>query len=186
MITLNGKKNSLAALGLMAALGAGLAPLSASAAAAPAIAEYGKVAPVENPGQAPDPAMDYKVVISLTGGDLANGHLKGLEAAARLVNLLTEAGVPANHRHIVVVLHGAATPAALNEAGAQAHLKGPNPNADIIAKLQAAGVSVRVCSQALAGWKFARSEVMPSIEVDYSAMTTITTLELKGYALLPM
>jgi intracellular sulfur oxidation DsrE/DsrF family protein len=169
-----------------AALCAGLAPMAASAAGAPAITQYGKVAPVENPGQLPDPAMDYKVVISLASDAQAGGHLKGLEAAARLVNLLAEAGVPAAHRHIVVVMHGAATLGVLNEAAAQVRLKGPNPNADIIAKLQAAGVSVRVCSQALAGAKIARSEVIPSIEADYSAMTTITTLELQGYALLPM
>ena len=49
----------------------------------------------------------------------------------------------------------------------------------------AAGVSVRVCGQAVAKWGIARSEILPGVQVDLSAMTTLVTLQLKGYAFLP-
>ena len=92
--------------------------------------------------------------------------------------------MPAGHRHVVVILQAAATTGVLNPAGLKARGMTNNPNADLIAKLNAAGVSVRVCGQALAGAKIARSEVLPGVQVDLSALTTVSALQLKGYALL--
>lgn len=151
----------------------------------PLIADYGKTAPVENPGERPDPALDYKVVMSVTKAGENGAPPPALEKAARLANLLAQSGVPAAHRHIVVVLHGPATAAVLNEAGLKARGKTTNPSARLITELTEAGVSVRVCGQALAGTKIARSEVLPEVEVDLSALTTLSSLQLRGYALLP-
>jgi intracellular sulfur oxidation DsrE/DsrF family protein len=72
----------------------------------------------------------------------------------------------------------------LNDKGLKARKLASNPSADLIAKLVAAGVSVRVCGQALAGAKIARDEVLPGVQVDLSALTTVSTLQLRGYALL--
>jgi intracellular sulfur oxidation DsrE/DsrF family protein len=116
---------------------------------------YGKTAPVENPGEKPDRALDYKVVMSVTKAG--------------------EAGAP----------HGPATFAVLTAAGMTARGKGANPSEALIAQLKTAGVRVDVCGQALAGAKIARSEVLPDVQVDLSALTTLSTLQLKGYALLP-
>lgn len=151
----------------------------------PLIADYGKTVPVPNPGERPDPALDYKVVLSVTKTGEAGAPPPALEKAARLANLLAESGVPAAHRHIVVVLHGPATAAVLNAAGLQARGKTDNPSARLISELTDGGVSVRVCGQALAGAKIARSEVLPQVQVDLSALTTLSTLQLRGYALLP-
>lgn len=150
----------------------------------PLIADYGKVAPVAHPGVPPEPGLDYKVVMSVTKVEGA-GPPAALEKAARLANLLAESGVPASHRHIVVVLHGAATQAVLNEAGLKARGKTSNPSAKLIEELTKAGVHVHVCGQALAAAKIARNEVLPEIQVDLSALTTLSTLQLHGYALLP-
>ncbi len=93
--------------------------------------------------------------------------------------------MPASNRHIVVIISGPATTAVLNEAGLKARGVAANPSAPLIAALTAAGVSVHVCGQALAGAKIARNEVLPEIQVDLSALTTLTTLQLQGYALVP-
>jgi intracellular sulfur oxidation DsrE/DsrF family protein len=151
----------------------------------PLIADYGKTAPVENPGERPDPTVDYKVVMSVTKAGEDGAPPPQLDKAARLANLLALSGVGAAHRHIVVVLYGAATAAVLNEAGLKARGKTLNPSAKLIGELTQAGVSVRVCGQALAGAKIARSEVLPQVEVDLSALTTLSGLQLRGYALLP-
>ena len=166
------------------ALITGLSTADARAETAP-IAAYGHVAPVENPANAPDPRLDYKVVMSVTKAGEAGAPPMALEKAARLVNLLAVSGVPADHRHLVVILHGPATFAVLNEAGSKAHGRPPNRSADLIANLTAAGVKVDVCGQALAGLKIGRDEVLPQVQVDLSALTTIATLQLKGYALIP-
>jgi intracellular sulfur oxidation DsrE/DsrF family protein len=151
----------------------------------PLIPDYGKTAPVEHAGERPDPALDYKVVMSVTKAGEAGAPPPALEKAARLANLLAESGVPANHRHIVVVLHGPATAAVLNEAGERARGKPVNPSAPLIAKLTEAGVSIHVCGQALAAARITPGEVLPEVQVDLSALTTLSTLQLRGFALLP-
>lgn len=151
----------------------------------PLIGDFGKTAPIENAGERPDPAVDYKVVMSVTKAGEEGAVPPALDKAARLANLLAQAGVPADRRHIVVVLHGPATAAVLNEAGLKARGKPSNPSAALIASLTEAGVKVHVCGQALAGAKIARTEVLPQVQVDLSALTTLSTLQLRGYALLP-
>ena len=169
------------------ALAAALAPSLSQADTAllpPLIAGYGEVIPVENAGERPDPALDYKVVLNATKGGTDDSPVPFLDKAAKVANLLAQSGVPAEHRHIVVIVQAAATMGVLNEAGLKARGKTKNANADLIAKLIAAGVSVRACGQALAGAKIARSEVLPGVQVDLSALSTVSALQLKGYALL--
>ena len=163
--------------------------LSAQATAAdtllpPLIQGYGVVTPVENAGERPDPALDYKVVLNATKGGGDDAPPPFLDKAAKVANLLAQSGVPANHRHVVVILQAAATTAVLNDKGLKARGLARNPSADLIDKLNAAGVSVRVCGQALAQAKIARDEVRPGVQVDLSALTTVSGLQLKGYALL--
>ena len=181
-------KYRVTSLGFLASvllIGAASASTAETNPMAPLITSFGKTAPVANAGERPKPSMDYKVVMSVTKAGEAGAPPPALEKAARLANLLAESGVPATHRHIVVVLHGAATSAVLTAAGEKTRNKGPNPSADLVAKLTAAGVSVRVCGQALAGAKINPGEVLPDIQVDLSALTTLATLQLEGYALIP-
>jgi len=151
----------------------------------PLLADYGKTAPIQDPAERPDPSLDYKVVMSVTKAGENGAPPPALEKAARLANLLAQSGVTAEHRHIVVVLHGPATAAVLNPSGVAARGKGANPSAGLIEALSKAGVSIRVCGQALAANKIAPSEVLPQVQVDLSALTTLSTLQLRGYALLP-
>jgi intracellular sulfur oxidation DsrE/DsrF family protein len=163
--------------------------LAAQASAAdtllpPAIPGYGVVTPVENAGERPDPAMDYKIVMNATKGGTDDTPPIFLDKAAKVMNLLAQSGVPADHRHVVVILQAAATTAVLNDKGLKARGLARNPSAELIEKLNAAGVSVRVCGQALAQAKIARDEVRPVVQVDLSAFTTVGGLQLRGYALL--
>ena len=61
----------------------------------------------------------------------------------------------------------------------------PNPSLELIRKLKDAGVSVRVCSQALAGHSIAPDAVDQLVQVDLAALTTLTNLQLRGFALIP-
>lgn len=151
----------------------------------PVVPDYGKTFPVEHPAVGADPALDYKVVLNVTKSGADGAPPPGLLTAARLANLLAQSGVPASHRHLFVILHGAATPAVLNQVGLKARGKTANPSATLIAELTRAGVAVHVCGQALGEAKIKRSEVLPEVQVDLSAAVTVPTLELHGYALLP-
>lgn len=151
----------------------------------PVIAGHGAIHPVPDAANRPDPAIDYKVVFSVTTANPEGKANPGLEKVVRLINLLGDGGVPADHRHIVPIVHGKATPLVLGTRAYAARFHGAaNPDADLIARLKAAGAPVHVCAQALAGFGIAASEVDPDVIIDDSALTTMATLQLKGYALI--
>jgi intracellular sulfur oxidation DsrE/DsrF family protein len=180
---MNTRRARMVSLALLIATGSSLA--GAQALLPPVVPGYGEVIPVENAAEKPDPTVDYKVVLNATkGGPTADAPPVFLDKAAKVANLLAQSGVPAEHRHIVVILQGAATTAVLNEKGLKARGLARNPSTDLIAKLNKAGVSVRVCGQALAVAKIARDEVMPGVQVDLSALTTVAALQGRGYSLL--
>jgi intracellular sulfur oxidation DsrE/DsrF family protein len=153
----------------------------------PVIAPYGKITPADNAAMRPESTLRYRVVFSVTkAGPDADKPNPSLDKVARMVNLLGAYGIQPQKGDIVAVVHGAATPIVATDAVYAAKTKVQrNPNLDLIAKLRAAGVVVSVCSQALHGNDIEPKDVAPGVEVDVSAMTTLATLQLKGWALMP-
>lgn len=88
------------------------------------------------------------------------------------------------NRHVLAIVHGPATELVLDHDAFRARHKRDNPNIALIEALARAGVEVHVCAQALAGQKIARDEVSPAVVIDLSALTTLTTLELKGWSVM--
>jgi intracellular sulfur oxidation DsrE/DsrF family protein len=132
----------------------------------------------------PDPKTDYKVVFA-DGQDAKNpGDINPmLPTIATYVNTLGKYGVPADHRHIVIMFHQR-TPdidiVMTNEAYRERYNR-DNPNIAIIHALKEAGVDIRVCGQGLIGRKIDVKQVNPDVQVDLWAMTTLVNLQLKGY-----
>jgi intracellular sulfur oxidation DsrE/DsrF family protein len=60
------------------------------------------------------------------------------------------------------------------------------PNLDLIRKLRNAGVDVAVCGQAVAEHQDQYAWIAPEVTLALSALTTITTLEHRGYVLMPL
>ena len=92
------------------------ASLAASPSFAQAVSGFGGFKPLPEAGEQPDPSRVYRVIFDVSQGGADDRPLKGLDRVARLVNMLAAGGVDADHRQIVVVLHGAATPAVLSDA----------------------------------------------------------------------
>jgi intracellular sulfur oxidation DsrE/DsrF family protein len=104
------------------------------------------------------------------GGVIPDKVNPSLEKVARFLNLLGADNVRPAQGDVVVIVHGPATPI-IAENGAYATKTGAatNPNLALIAALKRAGVSVRVCSQALVGNGIAPAEVDKVVEVDVGA-----------------
>jgi DNA-binding transcriptional ArsR family regulator/intracellular sulfur oxidation DsrE/DsrF family protein len=170
----------------------GLALTSAGAVAAegfwtsPAIEGVGQIHPLPQAHYQPDPEASYKVVFSLTGAGKPDQVNPGLQRVARTMNLYAAAGVPPKHLHFVAVASGAATALALNDAHHLAALGQANPNLPVIARLRAAGVDVAVCGQAVAGHDYPFDAIDRHVTLALSALTTITELQQRGYALMPL
>jgi intracellular sulfur oxidation DsrE/DsrF family protein len=61
-----------------------------------------------------------------------------------------------------------------------------NPNIELIQKLQAAGVVFRVCGQLVVGRKINPDDILPGIQSDLWAMTSLVDLQLDGYVHRPL
>ena len=179
---------TLAVTGVLLPILAGAAaPEPAGFWSTPTITGYGKIHYLPDAAYKPVYDQTYRVVFSLTLGAKSPGEVNpSLDHVARTVNLYFAAGVPLDHLKFVAVASGAATPLALNDQQYRAAYGMPNPNLPLIAELRNAGVDVAVCGQAVAEHHFRYSWLDRHVRLSLSALTTITTLEHKGYALMQM
>lgn len=130
----------------------------------------------------PDPNMTYKVVFDIgTAAPKMDEVNPGLTGVVRFLNTLAKNGVPADHRKIAVVFHQKATDIVMNNEAFRARNGHDNPNVSLIQEMKKAGVDFRVCGQAVLANKIDPKTIMPEIELDLWALTTIVNLELRGY-----
>jgi intracellular sulfur oxidation DsrE/DsrF family protein len=135
----------------------------------------------------PSKSLRYKVPFSVTqGNDDTTKPNASLDKVARFMNPLASDGIRPVRGDVVAVMHGKATPIVMDNAAYRAsNNAAANPNLELIEQLKKAGVSVRVCSQALAAASIAPEAVDKRVEIDVAALTTIATLQLRRYALSP-
>lgn len=106
----------------------------------------------------------------------------GLSGVARYVNTLAKYGVPPEHRKIAIVIHRDATEIIVDNATFKARNGGhDNPNLALIKNLKQAGVDLHVCGQAVLAKHIDPHTIVPEIQLDLWALTTLTTLQLEGY-----
>ncbi|MFV1919681.1 DsrE family protein [Sphingomonas sp. MJ1 (PH-R8)] len=174
---------------VIAALAVGVLGSAAMAADArhPAVQAFGAITPMPDAKERPDRSLRYRVLFNITKAAPAADQLNpSLEKVARFINLLGADGVRPKPGDVVVIIHGPATPLVLSDSRyADRNKVAGNPNLTLVAALRAAGVSVRVCSQALVSNRIDPADVAGGIEVDVSALTTLATLQLRGWALIP-
>jgi intracellular sulfur oxidation DsrE/DsrF family protein len=141
-----------------------------------------------NEHEMPDPSLTYKIVFDIGKASPKIDDVNpSLTAISRYFNTLAKGGVPADHRKFVVVFHQEGTDFALNNAAFKAIKDGhDNPNIALIHSMKQAGVDFRVCGQGVLGRKIDMATINPEIQIDQWAMTTITTLQLRGYVRVAM
>mgnify|MGYP005848097709 CR=1 FL=1 len=150
------------------------------------VPDFGAFNPMTDAFEKPDPSLRYRIIFDVAQPARAEGAVhQGLERVARMANLLQYYGVKLQPGDIVVTLHGAAAKTALTSAAyAKRFANQTNPNAALIEQLSKAGVSVRLCGQSMVANGFAKDELNADVQVDVSAITTIGTLQMRGYALI--
>jgi intracellular sulfur oxidation DsrE/DsrF family protein len=170
---------AVAVFGILIAL-----PGSAHAQSAQALPIPGVDAAIDFPNEheMPDPSLTYKIVFDIGKASPKIDEVHpGLIAVSRYFNTLAKGGVPADRRKFVVVFHQEGTELALNNAAYKALKDGhDNPNIALIRSMKQAGVDFRVCGQGVLSRKIDMATIQPEIQIDQWAMTTITTLQLRG------
>ena len=132
---------------------------------------------------APDPNTEYKVVFDLTVTDEnLDDPYPFLPAIAVYMNTLQKFGVPAENRKIAIVLHQGSGLIGLKNEEFKARNDGKdNPNIELIQKLGAAGVTFHICGQGVLAREIDPEDLLPEIQVDYWALTTLIELGRQGY-----
>lgn len=158
------------------------APAVAQPTSSP-IPNFGKITSLPNAAMQPDPKVDYRVVFNITKGAARPDQVNpSLEKVARFMNLLVAGGVHPTKGNIVAVVHGPATEVVLEHDAFRRKHGASNPNIPLIEALTKAGIEVHVCGQALASQRIAQADVLSDVTIDFSALVTLTTLQLKGWS----
>jgi len=174
------------AICMAAGLSTGAMAQAARDPAHPVIPVYGAITPAPDAAGQPDPSLVYRVVFDITDGASApDGVNLGLQKVARFLNLLGSAHVAVKPGDVVAVIHGPATRLVLSDAASRSRDGHANPNSALLAALRVAGVEIHVCSQALGKAAIGKGELASEVTLDLSAMTTLATLQLRGWALIP-
>jgi intracellular sulfur oxidation DsrE/DsrF family protein len=150
----------------------------------PIIEGYGGV--IEAPDAVEAPRKGMKVVFDVTAEDAnPSKPLPGLIRAAVLLNLAGQVGLKANDLELVVVVHGAAASAVLDDQAYQVRTDRRHPHGDLLQKLSKAGVRLLVCAQTLERQKLDRTRLRSEVKVAASAVSAVVNLQAKGFAYVP-
>lgn len=149
----------------------------------PIIPKFGGVVPL--PKAVEQPRKGSKIVFDVTADSKEVN--KGLERAARLLNLYGSAGLKATDVKITIILHGEATKVALSDEAYKAKFSTEaNPNLPLIRELQKAGVEVLVCGQAVAYKGFQTTDIAKEVPIALAALTVIINRQTDGYVCVPI
>jgi len=151
-------------------------------------AKWAGVVPVQPIDEMPDPNMQYKLLIELTGFALKGQDSAaktevnvGLSEVARQINLHEANGIPRNNISVVVITHASALYCFLTNEKYKKKYGVDNPNIPLIKELQNYGVKMMVCGQAMTFFNLELEDLVPGIKQVLTAQTMISSYQLKGY-----
>jgi intracellular sulfur oxidation DsrE/DsrF family protein len=151
----------------------------------PVIKSQGGVFEIPYAEEKPDPSMVYNIIVEVEHGSEKPDTINwALNNVARLLNLHAVGGVPAQNMHVVLAIHGGAAFTTMNNEAYHEKYKVENPNLVLYRELEKAGVKMVVCGQSLIARKIDRFRLVPEVKVAVSMLTTLTTYQMKGYAVL--
>ncbi|MDH3712128.1 MAG: DsrE family protein [Cyclobacteriaceae bacterium] len=161
-----------------------LSPSLAQDMVNPVIETYGGIYDIPEATVRPSSDLEFKVVIDLYSGSASPDKLNpALNNVARMINLHAIGGA-IQSMDIVLAIHGQANDVVLSNNHYFDRYNVDNPNVELIRSLKAAGVKLTVCGQSLIGNNVTADQVLEEVDIATSMLTTVTTYQLKGYALL--
>ena len=150
----------------------------------PVIQGYGPTYPIDDRDVPLKEDFFYKAVFDAAEYRDEKTLNTGLVSVAGFLKMHGRNGVPVANMHIAVVVHGPALKALLNNTAYKSRYGIDNPNAELLEKLATAGVHFYICGQSMAFGGVEKGDLFSPAKVALSAMTMLTVLQTKGYALL--
>jgi intracellular sulfur oxidation DsrE/DsrF family protein len=151
----------------------------------PAVEGYGPTYPIDDRDVELEGGFVYRAVFDIADYSENTSSLnRRLVSVARYLNMHARNGVAVEEMDLAVVLHGAALKIGTNNDAYWARYDGDNPNLELLIKLHEAGVRFYACGQSMAFGGVEKGELARPVKVALSAMTMLTVLQSRGYALL--
>ena len=148
----------------------------------PVIDEFGPAVDVPAAGFNLVPGTKYKVLLDVASGSRdTHERNRGLESAARFLNMHARAGIDPDDLRIEVVTHGATTFDVLSDAAYRERFDRDNPNTALLKALAAAGVVIRQCGQSAAFNGVRADELASGVRLAISAMTVMARRQSEGW-----
>jgi len=152
---------------------------------APVVPEADGYVPLLGAAVPPDAKRAYRAVFDATRAAPAPDKLApALNMAGAGLNTLGAGGVPPRNARFVVVFHGAALDAVLDDAHYRAKHGVANPNLKALARLRKAGVALYACGQNLAAENIDRKALCGDVTVASDALLVLIAYQNDGYALM--
>ena len=149
------------------------------------IEDYGAMHELPDAACQPERDLEYRLIYRISQPPNEEGNLtSGLSHIAVTINLFEWAGVPPGQMHLVGIIHGDATPAALSGEAYDRQFGRTNPDADLIHQLVQHGVRIYVCGQSVLNHGYRREDVNQEVVFALSALSVLATHQVKGYALM--
>ncbi|HET9122205.1 MAG TPA: DsrE family protein [Acidiferrobacteraceae bacterium] len=155
----------------------------------PVIADYGPAYTVPGAFEIPPKRTEARALFDVSAAPEAPDQVSaGLKRIARYLNLYAAVGVDPKLLHVVAVLHGKATSAALRHEVYSQHFPGnaENPHLALLRALHKAGVVLYVCGQAIRDSGYHDQDIVPDVSLAYSALAVVTNYQDRNFAYFPV
>lgn len=131
----------------------------------------------------PDPSLHYKIVVEAGSAPENPAELyEPLDHIARMYNLHVYGGVPKENLEVAVVLFSSSIDIILKNEAYKKKYGVDNPNIKILEELKNAGIKILACGQSMMKNEINPKEVNPHVIPGISRFTTVSTLQMMGYA----
>lgn len=132
-----------------------------------------------------DERQNINVVYDVKDDVWEAGVGKALFFLNGLIGSYSAMGVPHDHVHISVIMHGPTAYWLLNEAAYQTQKNDPfdyNPNEHIVQELLAKGVSVEICNSTMKAKGWTEKDILPGVTIVHDAYSRLIDLQMRKYA----
>lgn len=114
----------------------------------------------------------------------ADSVVPGFRWPANFLYIGDANGVPRSNTHLAVVIWGTATHSLLKNDAYRAAKGADNASIPLLQALDAAGVQIIVCGEALINRKLSRDDLLPFVKIAPTATMALATLGAQGYTIM--
>jgi intracellular sulfur oxidation DsrE/DsrF family protein len=127
--------------------------------------------------------LPYRIAWGINvGPEKAEEVVPGFRLPANFLVLAERNGVPKGNVNLAIVVWGTATHSLLRNGAYKAAKGVDNGSIALLEALDAAGVRIIVCGEALVNRKLDASDLLPFVKVAPTATMALATLHAQGYA----